>query len=185
MTTLITGATGLVGGHIARALHRRGERLWILVRPRSSREGLVGVDAEEVLGDVRDPASLRRAMEGVERVVHAAALTRLDPFAAERMRSINVEGTRNVLEAARAAGVKRLLHVSSIAAVGSGTLDRPADETTAWNFEHKGPYWATKHEAEQLVLDAARRGDLDAVIIHKLEDYGIEIGRASCRERVY
>lgn len=166
MTTLITGATGLVGGHVARALVETGERVRILVRERSSREGLAGLSLEEVRGDVRDLESLRKACAGVDRVVHAAGVTRLDPFAPERLRRVNVEGTRNVVTAAREAGVRRLLHVSSTSAVGAGSLDRPADETTAWNLGHKGPYWQTKRAAEELVIEAARAGQIDAVVIN-------------------
>lgn len=166
MTTLITGATGLVGGHIARELHEAGEKLRLLVRDRSSRAGLQGLPFEEARGDVRDLKSLRHAVKGIDRVVHAAGVTRVDPFAAEHLRRVHIEGTRNVLTAARDAGVKRLLHVSSTAAVGAGTLDRPADEASTWNLGHKGPYWQTKHASEQLVLDAARSGELDAVVIN-------------------
>jgi dihydroflavonol-4-reductase len=166
MTTLITGATGLVGGHIARALSARGEKLRLLMRPKSSREGLEGVRFEEVHGDVRDLESLRRATDGADKVIHAAGSTRVDPFAAEYQKRVNVEGTRNVLTACAENAVKRLLHVSSVAAVGAGTLERPADESMSWNLAHKGPYWTTKRAAEQLVQDAVRRGDVDAVIIN-------------------
>jgi dihydroflavonol-4-reductase len=166
MTTLVTGATGFVGGQIARALHRSGEKLRILVRSRSSRAGLSGVPVEEVQGDVRDLDSVRRAVQGVDRVVHAAAATRLDPFAPERLERINVEGTRHVLAASREARIQRLLYVSSTAAVASGTLDRPADEASVFDLAWKGPYWRTKHAAEELVLAAARAGELDAVVIN-------------------
>jgi dihydroflavonol-4-reductase len=166
MTTLITGATGLLGGHIARALHERGERVRILVRPHSAREGLAGVAVEEVYGDVRDPGSLREAMRGVDRVVHAAGGVRIDPFAADKLYRVNVEGTRHVVAAAREAGVRRLLHLSSVAAVGAGRLDKPADESSEWDLGYKGPYWSTKREGERIVLEAAAKGELDAVVIN-------------------
>jgi dihydroflavonol-4-reductase len=166
MTTLITGGTGLIGGHLARELHAAGESLRLLVRERSSREALQGVPFEEAKGDVRDLESLRRAMQGVDAVVHAAGSVRLDPFAPEHLRRVNLEGTRHVLTAAREAKVKRLLHLSSTAAVGAGTLDRPADEATSWNLGHKGPYWQTKRAGEQLVLEAVKKGEIDAVIVN-------------------
>lgn len=166
MITLVTGATGFLGGHIARELHEAGDTVRIVVRQRSSRKGLAEVPVEEAPGDVRDLESLRRAMQGVGRVVHAAGAVRLDPFAPDRLRRINVEGTRNVLTAAREAGVERVLYVSTTAAVGSGTKDRPADETTAFDLADRGPYWQTKHAGEQLVLEAARKGELDALVVN-------------------
>ncbi|HEY3450050.1 MAG TPA: NAD-dependent epimerase/dehydratase family protein [Myxococcales bacterium] len=166
MTTLVLGGTGFVGGQIARELAAAGDAVRVLVRERSSKKGLAGLEVEEVRGDVRDLESLRRAAQGVDRVVHAAGAVGLAPFAAERLRRVNVEGTRNALAAARGAGVDRFLFVSSTAAVGSGTLDRPADETMAWDLAGKGPYWQTKQAAEQLVLDAAKKGELDAVVVN-------------------
>lgn len=166
MTTLVTGATGFVGGAIARALCAAGHQVRILVRERSSLEGLAGFSLEKVRGDVRSLDSLRDAMKGCRQVVHAAASVRLDPFAASYMEKVNVVGTKNVLAAAKACFVERLLHVSSIATVGWGTLDRPATETSEWALAGKGPYFTTKRAAEDLVLEASRRGDLEAVVIN-------------------
>lgn len=166
MITLVLGGTGFVGGQIVRELKAAGDSVRVLVRDRSSKKGLRGVDVEEVRGDVRDLESLRRAAQGVDRVVHAAGATRLDPSAGERLRRINVEGTRNAIAAARDAGVDRFLFVSSAAAVGSGAMDRPADESSVFDLGAKGPYWQTKQAAEQLVLDAAKKGELDAVVVN-------------------
>lgn len=166
MTTLVIGGTGLVGGHIVRALAGRGEKVRLLTRPRSNFSALDKVPFEEVRGDVRDLESVRAAARGVERVVHAAANLRTDPFADERIRRINVEGTRNVIAAAEQAGVRRLLYVSSTAAVGLGTLEQPADETSAWSLSGRGAYWQTKRAAEELVREAARRGGMEAVVIN-------------------
>ncbi len=166
MTTLVTGGTGLIGGHIARELARSGEEVRLLVRMHSSRAALQGVPFEEVRGDVRDVESLRAAARGADQVVHAAASVRTDPFADERVRRVNVEGTRNVIAAAEQAGARRLLYVSSIAAVGSGSLDRPADEDAPWDLAGRGAYWQTKRAAEELVLAAAKRGRLEAVVVN-------------------
>jgi dihydroflavonol-4-reductase len=166
MTTLVTGGTGLIGGHIVRELEKAGEKVRLLVRGRSSFAALEGVAFEVARGDVREPESLQAAMRGVDQVVHAAASVRTDPFDDERVRRVNVEGTRNVLAAAQRARVRRLLHVSSIAAVATGTLDRPADETSAWDLAGRGAYWQTKRESELLVLEAARAGGLEAVVVN-------------------
>ena len=129
--TLVTGATGHVGVNLVRHLCGRGERVRITVRPRSRREGLEDLTLEEAPADLSDPASLRAAAEGCARVYHLAAAVRLDPFAPAKVVRANVEGTKNVLGAARAAGVHRFVHCSSVAAIGTGSLAQPADESTA------------------------------------------------------
>src|SRR6476620_11254023 len=105
MTTLLTGATGLVGANLAHLLCSRGEKPRLLVRERSDRRGLRGLvqgrDYEEARGDILDAASLREAMRGVTHVYHAAGSVRFDPFSRQDLVRTNTEGARNVLEAAR------------------------------------------------------------------------------------
>ncbi|MBF5044946.1 NAD-dependent epimerase/dehydratase family protein [Aggregicoccus sp. 17bor-14] len=162
MTTLLTGATGLVGANLAHLLCSRGEKPRLLARERSDRRGLRGLvrgrDYEEARGDILDAASLREALRGVTHVYHAAGTVRFDPFSRQDLVRINTEGTRNVLEAARAAGVRRLVFVSSVAAGGHGTLDHPADESTPFNYAGDNPYHQSKREAEQLALAANAPG---------------------------
>src|SRR5215813_9217015 len=135
MRTLLTGATGLIGANLARTLLRAGERPRVLLTPGSDARSLGGLDLERVSGDVRDAHSLAKAMSGVEQVFHAAGRLLL--------MTINVDGTRQVLQAARSAGVRRLVHVSSSVAVGHGTLDRPATEE-APPLERGTPYAESK-----------------------------------------
>jgi dihydroflavonol-4-reductase len=158
MTTLLTGATGLVGANLAHLLCSQGERPRLLVRARSDRRGLRGLSYEEVIGDVLDTDSLKAAMKGVTHVYHVAGIVRFDPFSRKDVSRTNTQGTKNVLDAARAAGVKRVLVVSSIGAVGHGTLDRPATEESAFNFEGDNPYHHSKREAEQLALSYSQGG---------------------------
>ena len=158
MKTLLTGATGLVGANLAHLLCEQGVRPRLLVRERSDRRGLRGLSYEEMLGDVLDADSLRAAMKGVERVYHAAGLVRFDPFIRQDISRINTQGTRNVLEAARAAGVRRVVLVSSVAAVGHGPLAEPATEESAYNYAGDNPYHDSKREAEQLALAASGPG---------------------------
>ncbi|HYO57293.1 NAD-dependent epimerase/dehydratase family protein [Archangium sp.] len=155
MKTLLTGATGLVGANLAHLLCEQGERPRLLVRERSDRRGLRGLSYDEVLGDVLDADSLRGAMRGVDRVYHVAGIVRFDPFLREDVSRINTQGTRNVLEAARAAGVRRIVVVSSVAAVGHGTLAEPATEESAYNYAGDNPYHESKREAERLALEAS------------------------------
>jgi dihydroflavonol-4-reductase len=161
---LITGATGLVGANLTRLLVARGERVRVLVRPTSDLRALVGVDVERVTGDVTDPASVRSALAGCDRVFHVAALVSNWNGYLPLMERVNVEGTRHVLEAAMALGVERVVHVSTNGALGMPRGERPADETEPYDYDqYRNAYSATKHRAHRLATDFAAKG-LDVVI---------------------
>jgi len=167
MRTLITGATGLLGGNLVRHLQARGEtELRVLVREKSRTLALESLQVEKCFGDIRDRASVERAMAGCDRVVHcAASVSQWRPNLA-MMQRVNVAGTANVMEAALAAGVKRAVHVSTVDTLGLSSREHPADE----NWEHASlaafgnPYIDTKFEAEQRAREIAARG-LDLVIV--------------------
>ena len=163
MLTLVTGATGLVGTNVVRLLLERGERVRLLTRTDGGR-ALEGLAVETCRGDIRDPAAVRKACRGVNRVVHAAAEVRIGWTGMAEHRAVNVEGTRHVAEAALAEGA-RLVHVSSVNALGLGTRESPANEETPPGETVATPYVLTKREAEQVVLAAVARG-LDAVIVN-------------------
>ena len=111
MKTLITGATGLVGNNMVRTLIERGGRVRVLVRNREARS-LEGLDLESYQGDVRDAAAVAQAARGVDLIIHAAARVKIGRAHLEQFREVNVEGTRNVANAARENAI-RLVHVSS------------------------------------------------------------------------
>ncbi|HEY2745620.1 MAG TPA: NAD-dependent epimerase/dehydratase family protein, partial [Polyangia bacterium] len=155
MQVLLTGATGFVGSHVARALVAAGHAVRALARPTSSRAILADVpELEWREGDVVDMPSLRAAARGCEAVVHAAAVVAFAPKAAARQREVNVEGTRHVVEAARAAGVRRLVHTSSIAAVGRVRDGAVADEETRYDWPPGLAYNESKRDSERLVRRA-------------------------------
>ena len=129
--TLVTGATGFVGSHVARALVARGDDVRVTVRASSSREALAGLDVEVAVAQLGDRAALRRALRGVDRVFHVAGTTHLRAPPAELAR-VNVEGTRIVLEEALRAGVERVVHTSSIGAVGPARPHGAVDERHAF-----------------------------------------------------
>lgn len=165
MTTLVTGGTGFIGAALVRELLARGERVRCLVRPQSGAANLEGLDYERVNGDISDSDSLRRALQGVERVYHLAALYAIwRPRAGEFYR-VNEEGTRNVLAACRQAGVARIVYCSSVAALGAhgpGPGDETARFNLAWTGDH---YYISKFRAEQVAVQFARRG-LPVVIVN-------------------
>src|SRR5262245_23811639 len=125
---VVTGATGHVGANLVRALLARGDKVRALVR-QPDPESLRGLDIERVSGDVRDPASLRRAFDGAELVYHLAAQISIVGEMGGLVRATNVDGARNVGEAALAARVRRMVHMCSVHAFQQEPLDQPLDET--------------------------------------------------------
>jgi len=164
MRTLVTGATGLVGNNVVRLLLARGREVRVLTRDASNMRSLEGLDVEHARGDVRDADSVRQAVKGVGLVIHSAAHVHIGWTGLDLARAVNVEGTRNVAEAARAEGIK-MVHVSSIDALGVRPLSDPATEDTPPDNGVLCPYVVTKREAEQVVLEAVGRG-LNATIVN-------------------
>jgi dihydroflavonol-4-reductase len=159
LKAFVTGATGFLGSHVAHALAEQGADLRLLVRPTSNLKNLEGLKADTATGDLREAASLEKAMSGCETVFHVAADYRLwvrDP--AEMYRS-NVEGTRAILEAARKNGVRRVVYTSSVATMGFTSNGNPADEDSPVSLADMiGHYKRSKFMAEQVALEAGRSG---------------------------
>lgn len=159
MLAFVTGATGFLGSHVARVLSDQGAQLRLLVRPTSNLKNLEGLKAETATGDLRDPASLDKAIAGCDAVFHVAADYRLwvrDP--GEMYRS-NVDGTRALLETARKNGVRRIVYTSSVATVGFTEDGRSADEDSPVSLADMiGHYKRSKFMAEQVALEAGRSG---------------------------
>ncbi|MGB8063575.1 MAG: hopanoid-associated sugar epimerase [Candidatus Sulfotelmatobacter sp.] len=159
MKAFVTGATGFLGSHVARVLSEQGAELRLLVRPTSNLKNLQRLKAETATGDLRDAASLEKAMAGCDTVFHVAADYRLwvrDP--AEMYRS-NVAGTRAILEAARRNGVRRIVYTSSVGTIGFTGDGKPADEDSPVALADMiGHYKRSKFMAEQIALEAGRSG---------------------------
>ena len=153
--TLVTGASGFIGWHVARLLGERGHKVKALVRPSSK---LRELDAEPVTGDLRDAASLDRAVAGCGLVFHVAADYRLWARAPNELYESNVEGTRHLLEAARRAGVERVVYTSTVGCIGI-PKDGLGDETVPVTLEEMaGAYKRSKFLAERVALDFAASG---------------------------
>jgi dihydroflavonol-4-reductase len=159
MKAFITGATGFVGSHVAFALAEQGADLRLLVRSTSRTDNISRLKAERVIGDLREPASLARAMAGCEFVFHVAADYRLWVRDPAEMYRANVEGTRAIIEAASASGVRRVVYCSSVATMGFTESGVIVDENTPVSLEDMiGHYKRSKFMAEQIALEAGRSG---------------------------
>jgi len=158
MTTLVTGAAGFLGSHVARQLVARGEDVRVLVRASSSNRAISDLSLEYVTGDLRDTASLERAMNGVQRVFHVAADYRLWAKHPQDIYDSNVGGTKNVLAAAKRAGVAQLIYTSTVATIAVDRPELPNEFTQAKLQEMIGHYKRSKWMAEQEVLNAAKEG---------------------------
>jgi len=191
MNILVTGSSGFIGSRLCSALLRAGHHVRAFHRPSSSLLALLGQDVEHVLGDITQPATLTAAMQGVEVVFHAAATVGVKKparlanpitgnftksslsgssqrFPAEYAATVN--GTRNVMKAARESGVRRVIHTSSAAALGVPDSFSPEalsmDENHTWNFSPRWwPYGYTKYLAEMEAQYAVAKG-LDVVIVN-------------------
>jgi dihydroflavonol-4-reductase len=156
---LLTGATGFVGSAVARALLREGWQVRALVRQNSNRRNLQGLEIETVAGDLNDRSSLDHAVAGCEALFHVAADYRLGASRPEELYRTNVEGTRNVLNASRSAGVGRVVYTSSVATIGIPADGSPGrEETPVALADMIGHYKRSKFLAEQVARDAARAG---------------------------
>ena len=170
---LVTGATGFLGSAVARALVARGAKVRALVRASSPRDNLAQLNCEVVAGDLTDRASLSKAMCGVRYLFHVAADYRFwarDPSVILRA---NVDGTRNLMQEALAAGVERIVHTSSVATLKLAGATGPVDETAPLSPEQAiGVYKRSKTLAERVVEDMIERDRLPAVIVNPTTPIG-------------
>jgi dihydroflavonol-4-reductase len=159
LKVFVTGATGFLGSHVARVLADQGADLRLLVRPTSNLKNLEGLNAETAAGDLRDVASLEKAIADCEAVFHVAADYRLwvrDP--AEMYRS-NVEGTRAILDASRKNKVRSVVYTSSVGTMGFTGKGRSIDEDSPVSLADMiGHYKRSKFMAEQVAMEAGRHG---------------------------
>jgi dihydroflavonol-4-reductase len=167
MLCLVTGATGFVGSAVARKLLAAGHQVRVLVREGSDRRNLAGLDVTETVGSLSDPATLPPAVDGVEALFHVAADYRLWVPEPDQMYRANVDGTLALMEAALEAGVRRIVHTSSVATLGLNADGSDADETTPVTLDDMvGPYKRSKYLSEEAVRRLVAERGLPAIIVN-------------------
>ena len=164
---VITGASGHVGNNLVRELNKRGIRPRILIHGETTVwKALEGLDFEEVKGDTRDLDSLKKAFEGAELVYNCAAAISIKCGVYDKIKTVNVDGVQNVINACIANNVKRLVHVSSIEALGDPGEGVVATEEMGFNPDRAMlEYGITKAEGSLLVQKAVKEGKIDAVTV--------------------
>lgn len=173
MTTLVTGATGFVGAAVLRCVTEAGHNVRVLVRPTSDRLNLSNTDCEIVTGDLTDPESLKRAVRGCEAVFHVAADYRIWVPDRERMNRINVQGTVDLILAAAAAGVSRIVYTSSVATLRLRDDGLPADEKSQAELSDMiGTYKQSKFLAEREVKRLLADAGIPVIIVQPTAPFG-------------
>ncbi len=173
--TLVTGATGFIGSHVARLLVERGDEVYATARKSSQFDFLRALGVKPMRADILDRRSIRRSMVGIERVFHLAGLTDLNAPRGLAF-SVGVEGVLIVLEEALRAGVQRVVYTSSVAAIGPARPGRTANEASVWEAGRFAiPYLDSKHEGETAALRLVARG-LPLVIVNPAHVLGPGIG---------
>ena len=168
----VTGGSGFIGSHVVQRLNEEGCDVTCLILPHDAAPALVGVPHTRIDGDLSDAAFLEKHLHGCELVIHLAAVYAIWLEHPESMFEVNVEGTRNLMSAARNAGVRRVVHTSSIAAVGVLPGTKVSDETTAFNdWKSPDPYVLSKYISELEAL-AANRDGLEVVAVNPAFPFG-------------
>ncbi|MGR8979562.1 MAG: hopanoid-associated sugar epimerase [Gammaproteobacteria bacterium] len=173
MKILVTGGNGFIGSAVVRALVKKGENVKVLIRKNSDVSNLRKLPVELVYGDLTDTASIAHALKGCKVLFHVGAFYRLWARDSSLFYKINVEGTRNIMVAALESGVERIVYTSSIAALGTGSEGRSANEETPMNPQiKKGHYKQSKLLAEFEVLKLVEEMSLPAIIVNPTAPVG-------------
>jgi len=170
--TLVTGATGFIGSHVVRQLLQRGDRVRIFARNSSRKSNIESFGCEIAIGDLKDPISLLRCVQGCRRVYHVAADYRLWAKNPQDIYDNNVGGTRNLLSACCEAGVEKVVYTSTVGTIGMNKDGLPADESTPVKLDDMiGHYKRSKFMAEQVTHEFAASG-LPVVIVNPTTPVG-------------
>ena len=166
MKVLVTGADGMLGTHIVKELLHQNYEVRVFLLPDIPTPTLEGLPIERYTGNILDKSTIEKAISGCDATIHAAALTDVWPSRSEIVRKVNIEGTKNIIEAVKKEGQKRFVYIGSGSSFAFGPPENPGDEQGDFVGGRYGlDYIDSKHEAQELVLKAAKEGELPAVII--------------------
>ncbi|MEZ4873718.1 MAG: NAD-dependent epimerase/dehydratase family protein [Bdellovibrionales bacterium] len=174
MKCLVTGATGFVGSWVTRRLVDLGHEVRVLRRESSDLSEIQNLDVQHFIGDITDIESLEKAAAGIDHIFHLAGYVGYSKQARKTMERVNVDGTANVVEVCKKLNLGRLLHFSSVVAVGAGfSKNEILNEDSKYNISALNlGYFETKRAAEEIVVAAARSGEIEAVIVNPSTIYG-------------
>jgi dihydroflavonol-4-reductase len=174
MDVFLTGGHGFIGSRVVHQLAAKGHTIRCLVRASSKTHRIDDVPFKRFVGDVRDAASLVDGMRGADACIHLASVSNWTEMQSDALEATIIDGTRNILEAAKQAGLKRLVYVSSLLAVNGSKEPRTFDEASPFELEGSGlRYSIAKKKAEDLCLEYVKHG-LDVVIVNPGEVYGAQ-----------
>jgi dihydroflavonol-4-reductase len=164
---LLTGADGLLGSNICRILIDRGYDVTAFIHPSSTSTTLDVLSISLKKGDLLDPQSVESAMQGCDYIIHTAANTNIWPFRSEIIRKVNVDGTRNVIAAAKKLGVKKMVHIGTANTFGFGTLENPGDETRPYNGSKYGlDYMDSKYQIHHEIIKEVSENQFPCVVVN-------------------
>jgi len=166
-SVLLTGADGLLGSNICRILLERDYKITAFVHPSSNSQTLEGLDITIKKGDLLNPEEVAAAMQGCELIIHTAANTNIWPFRSDIIRKVNIDGTLNVIAAAKQQGVKKMVHIGTANTFGFGTKENPGDETRPYVGGKYGlDYMDSKYEVHQLIMKEVNENGFPCVVVN-------------------
>ncbi len=171
---IVTGANGFVGAWLVKGLLQQGHQVSILCRETSDLSDLQGLDFEKCIGDITEASSINTAFQGMDTVFHLAGLVSYKKSERPRMDLVNVLGTKNVVDSVKKNEVSKLVHFSSVVAIGAGfSADEVLNENSKFNLSPLNlGYFETKKQAEEIVLQAFQKKEIDCVILNPSTIYG-------------
>lgn len=165
MKVLVTGANGHIGANVCRELITQGHEVRAFVRKGSDLRGLDGLEIEQVYGDVMDLETLKPAAKGCDKIIHLAAVYKTIAETPEEIVEPAVQGSRNIFEAAKLAGINRIVYTSSIASIGFSNSPNHMRDGNDWNDEAQNPYYVAKTQSEKVAQQLSRDYDIEVIVI--------------------
>src|SRR3972149_10136294 len=173
MKILVTGAAGFVGSNLVRELLSRGHEITAFVLYNENISNIKDLNINIKYGDLLNMESIQKAMTGCEALIHAAAITFIWPYRSAIQKKVNIDGTRNIMQAALDNGLYKIIHVGTANSFGFGSKDDPGDETRPYLAgKYNMDYMDTKYEAQQLVLEMVKNYDLPALTVNPTFMFG-------------